>query len=196
MIDIEGAVDADQRTLRAAAHALIGRLGLEPALTELGRPQLVGSLALGVAVFRDVDLTVAVPRLDADCRERVAVLGGRLAVHADVRVINWRNDTGRWNTDPGYPDGLYLGIEAAAPDEPSWTFDLWFVDEPDRQPDLDHLRTLAPRLDAESRRAIVAIKRELTTAAGRPRGFDVYRAVLDHGVRTAADFTAWRERTD
>jgi hypothetical protein len=195
MIDIEDAPDADQRTLRAEAKGLIDRLGLEPSLIELGRPQLVGSLALGVAVARDVDVTITVPRLDHDCRARVAALGGRLAVHPDVRVINWRNDTGRWNTEPDYPDGLYLGIEAAAPDAPPATFDLWFVDEPDRQPDLAHLHTLAPRLDADSRRAIVAIKQALTTATGRPRGFDVYRAVLDHGVQTVEDFIAWRDRT-
>jgi len=79
---------------------------------------------------------------------------------------------------------------------PASTSCQWFVDEPDRQPDLDHLRTLAPRLDAESRRAIVAIKRELTTSSGRPRGFDVCRAVLDHGVRTAAEFTARRDCAD
>ncbi len=39
-----------------------------------------------------------------------------------------------------------------------WSLDLWFVDEPARQPDLRHLHDLLPRPTDETRRAILEIK--------------------------------------
>lgn len=72
--------------------------------------------------------------------------------------------------------------------------DIWFVDEPDRQPDLRHVRELPPRLTAETRAAILLIK---SAWAGRPeyrrdvRSWDICTAVLDHQVRTPAEFTDW-----
>jgi hypothetical protein len=56
---------------------------------------------------------------------------------------------------------------------------------------LQHLRQLAPHLTAETRSAILEIKRawvdrpEYRTAV---TSFDIYTAVLDHGVRSVAEF--------
>ncbi|WHT16722.1 hypothetical protein N8J89_26750 [Crossiella sp. CA-258035] len=66
------------------------------------------------------------------------------------------------------------------------TFDLWFVDRPDRQPDLEHLRTLAPRLDDTSRAPW------RSRPSWPPSRFEVYRAVLDHGISGIEAFDAWR----
>ena len=62
-----------------------------------------------------------------------------------------------------------------------WKIDVWFVDEPDLQPDLEHVRALPPRLTDAARLAILRIKE---VWAGRPgyRSYDVYTAVLDSGV--------------
>ena len=99
-----------------------------------------------------------------------------------------RDDTGAWNTDPRYPDGLYLGVRYRAREGAEWNLDLWFVDEPDRQPDLAHLGDLAPALDEQRRATILAIKAARAERSPEPeRGssFDVYRAVLDGGVTRA-----------
>jgi hypothetical protein len=71
-----------------------------------------------------------------------------------------------------------------------WT---WFVDEPDRQPDLAHLQQLAPRLTDEHRAAILDIKRALLGHPDLPPvpGIHVYEAVLDHAVTTPQQFDAW-----
>jgi hypothetical protein len=67
----------------------------------------VGSAALGLMVWPDLDLTVVCRRLDA---EAVAGAGASLAGHPRVREVRFIDDTGDWNTDPTYPDGLYLGL--------------------------------------------------------------------------------------
>lgn len=182
--------DVEELRLQKRAQQVRGRLNLTNSLPRIGQTTLTGSAALGVMVARDIDLTVAVDDLDLRLQE-VVELGARLAVRPDVRVVTFRNDTGRWNTDEGYPDGLYLFVECADDLGDTWTLDIWFVDEPGRQPDLQHVETLRPRIDPERQAAILAIKR--ATRGRRPNGtrlpsFEIYQAVLDHGVRTPAEF--------
>ncbi|WP_438489405.1 hypothetical protein [Streptomyces sp. S186] len=185
-----------QALLQAEADEVVDDLGLERRLAGLGTEVRVGSSALGLMVRRDIDITVVCGALDEAMKEAVAGVGGGLAVHERVRQVCFRDDTGHWNTDPRYSDGLYLGVEYRRVDGAVWTLDIWFVDEPERQPDLAHVRTLTPRLNDEFRGAILRIKEAL---AGRPdgrgvAGYDVYRAVLDHGVGTVEGFDAWWER--
>jgi hypothetical protein len=185
-----------QDALQAEATAACGDLNLDELLPGAGRPVRVGSSALGLMVKRDVDITVICPALDPATLEAVAGIGARLAPHPRVRQVRFRDDTGPWNTDPGYPDGLYLGVDYRSPEGHDWNLDIWFVDEPDRQPDLAHLRTLAPRLTPGARRAILEIKQACEDRGLSVRGFDVYRSVLDDQVRTPEQFEAWRARPD
>lgn len=187
-----------QDELQAEADEVGKDLDLDESLGRLGDPVRVGSSALGLMVRRDLDVTVVCPRLDAGVHEAVAGTGARLALHERVRQVRLRNDTGAWNTDPGYPDGLYLGLDYRSPRGHRWSLDIWFVDEPDRQPDLTHLRTLPPRLTPEAREAILLIKHAWADSPEYGRGvrsWDVYRSVLDDGVRTVAGFEEWRSRS-
>jgi hypothetical protein len=34
---------------------------------------------------------------------------------------------GAWNIDPGYPDGLYLGVRYRSARGKDWNLDIWFV---------------------------------------------------------------------
>lgn len=177
--------------LEDRARQIRAQLGIDAALTRIGRPTLTGSAALRVMVAHDIDLTVAVTKLDSQSVDAVAGLGAKLATRPDVRVVTFRKDIGHWNTDPGYPDGLYLFVECTEDVGDVWTLDIWFVDEPDRQPDLQHVQSLRPRIDPVTQAAILAIKR--ATNGRRPDGtrlpsFEIYQAVLDRGVRTPEEF--------
>ncbi|MEV5544318.1 hypothetical protein AB0L13_46785 [Saccharopolyspora shandongensis] len=182
-----------QELINREARRVAAELDLLAVLGAVGEPVQVGSSALRVMVRRDLDVTVVCRELDRDAHLAVARIGAELAVLERVREVRFRDDTGMWNIDPRYPDGLYLGVSYRALDGADWTLDIWFVDRPDRQPDLEHLRTLAPRLDDEHRALVLAIKEEL---AKRPAegiaSYEVYRAVLDHGVTTTAEFDDWR----
>ncbi|MFG2051978.1 hypothetical protein ACGFIW_31665 [Micromonospora sp. NPDC048935] len=183
-----------QHELQSEAADLRADLALDDVLARHGRVTGVGSAALGLMVWRDLDLTVVVPTLDAG---GVAETGALLALHRQMREVCFRNDTGDWNTDPRYPDGLYLGLQCRSRAGQRWKIDIWFVDEPDRQPDLAHVRDLPTRLTEETRAAILLVK---DAWAGRPEygksvsSWDIYAAVLDDGVRTPADFEEWIRR--
>jgi hypothetical protein len=187
-----------QDQLVAETSVVSSDLKLEKLLISAGKPVRVGSAALGLMVRRDLDITVVCPELGAAAQETVAQIGARLALHERVWRVEFRNDTGSWNADPSYPDGLYLGLGYRSPQGHGWNLDIWFVDEPERQPDLDHVRTIPGRLTPDARAAILQIKHEWKDRAeyGKSvRGYDVYRSVLDDGVRTPEEFDQWRQRT-
>lgn len=186
-----------QDELQAEADAVSADLGLAEVLAAIGDPVRVGSAALGLMVHGDLDITVTCPSLRGPTAGAVAQAGARLALHPRVWQVEFRDDTGAWNTDPDYPDGIYLGLRYRSAAGRDWNADIWFVDQPERQPDLAHLRDLAPRLTPEIRLAILAIKHALKTdppPGGRVRSYHVYVAVLDDGVRTPGQFAQWRAR--
>lgn len=184
-----------QRQLQAEADDLVQALDLTAQLQELGAPTRVGSSALGLMVRRDIDITVSCTKLDATTLAAFAQLGARLMQRTDLVVgVRFRNDAGSWNAEPqNYPDGLYLGLSARTAASANWTFDIWLVDEPERQPDLAHLRTLLPRLTDADRVVILAIKHVLAADTTEPKlpSALVYEAVMDHGVLDVEGFRAW-----
>jgi hypothetical protein len=185
-----------QEELQAEAEAVHKHLNLEK-LEELGKPVKVGSAALGLMVRRDLDITVICPVLDETATNSIARIGGELIRHPRVRLVTMRDDTGHWNVDPGYPDGLYLGVKYRSLQGKDWNLDIWFVDEPDRQPDLAHLKAIPEKLTPEARLAILAIKQAWTKHAGYGSvvsSYDVYTAVLEHDVRSPEQFEQWRKR--
>jgi len=185
-----------QATLQAEANVIVDRLDLDNALRRIGNPVRVGSSAPGVMVRRDIDITVICDRLDQATHAAVVQLGGKLALHPSIGTVCLRNDSGFWNRSPEeYPDGLYLGLTYRAQNDTDWTFDIWFVDEPERQPDLRHLQTILPNLSATARETILRIKTALAAGSvesGKPvSSYLVYNAVLDAGVNDLAEFEAW-----
>jgi hypothetical protein len=159
----------------------------------VGTPTRTGSSALGLMVRRDIDITT-VGDLDV---ERIFALGQRLATHPRVWRITFRNDTGNWNKSTDYVDGLYWLVEYVDEAGDPWTLDLWFLAEGTTQFDLEHMKTLPQRLTTEARTAILRIKADRqaqnTQAASPPMpSFEIYEAVLDHGVRTPAEFERYR----
>ena len=182
---IEPALERE-RALQEEATAVLDDLHLLPLLEAVGRPVQVGSVALGLMVARDIDLTVRCPGLELD---RVFGALQPLAVHPRVRELRFRNDTGGWNVDPDYPDAIYWGLRHRSAAGEDWNLDLWFIHEESRQFDLDHLESVPPRLTPEARLAILEIKE---ACLGRPwySSHGITTAVLDHGVRTAPEFRA------
>lgn len=193
----DAALLAAQAERQAEADAVVQLLDLENQLGALGRPIRVGSSAMGVMVRRDIDITVVCDRLDGDTLRHLSDLATSLMARTDsVCEVRLRNDTGHWNREPeAYPDGLYLWLSVRMPDQADWTIDIWLIDEPARQPDLAHLETLLPRLEDADRAAILRIKHALDALspgkALHPSAW-VYEAVMDHGVKTFAEFEVWK----
>lgn len=188
----------NQRLLQKEADQVVELLQLDGLLSRIGRPVRVGSSAMGLMVRRDIDITVICKKLSSVTRAAFVQVGAKLMLmDRNVISVRFRNDTGAWNTDPAsYPDGLYLGVSARTNEGTDWTLDIWAVDQPDRQPDLNHLRTLLSHLDDDRRRTILLIKQALATEQphtleGRVPSAYVYDAVVDDGVGSVKQFMEW-----
>src|SRR5450755_124459 len=134
----------DQRLLEEEADGVVELLQLEALLSNIGKPIRVGSSAMGLMVRRDIDVTVICKDLSSETRAAFIQAGAKLMLmDRHVVSVRFRNDTGAWNTGPAsYPDGLYLGVSTRTNEGIDWTLDIWAVDQPERQPDLKHLRAL------------------------------------------------------
>ncbi|NEN83054.1 hypothetical protein [Paenibacillus elgii] len=180
-----------QHELQMEAKAVAKELKIDELLSSAGQPVRVGSAALGLMVWRDLDITVVCSKLNIDVVTRIA---SEIMVRQGVREVRFLNDSGVWNTDPGYPDGLYLGLKYKALSGMEWKLDIWFVDEPDKQPDLRHIETMPDRLTLELRESILTIKNSWATRVeyGKEvKSYDIYTAVLDDNVRTPLQFQEW-----
>lgn len=190
MIEREDLLDR-QLQLQAEAAAIAEEMHLDQMLAAAGTPVKVGSAALGLMVWRDLDMTVVCSELDIAA---ISGIAAQLMSNHRVRDLKFINDTGDWNTDPAYPDGYFLGITYQSKSGNTWELDIWFVDEPEKQPDLQHIRTIPARLTPAAIASILSIKTVWVSRAEygkQVKSFDIYTAVLDHHVRTPAEFERW-----
>src|ERR671935_386395 len=95
-----------QRALQIEAEQVARDIRLMELAQPLGDPVLVGSAALGLMVWRDLDVTVVCPRLDIDA---VVEVGSRLAA-LNVRLAGVPPDRGvvdEWPSRPGCDSSIW-----------------------------------------------------------------------------------------
>jgi hypothetical protein len=177
---------ARQDALHQEAAELLGTLA--PLFEGIGPPQVTGSFVSGLMVWRDLDVMV-LGGADFAPQDVLALLGRALALpgltgfdYADERGD--RSPTGE-QRDERYHVAARLG---------RWRFDLsiWLYD------DHAHVTAFHERLrtslTGDQRLTILRIKDEWHRRPEYPdevSGFEIYTAVLDHGIRTPAEFGAW-----
>ena len=165
--------------LQAEARSVLALL--EP----LGPLSPTGSFVSGLMVRREVDVML-LGGPDFTPADVLALLGKAVEIpgvtafaYADERAD--RSPTGA-QRDERFHVTLTVG---------EWEVDLsvWLNDDHARVTEWH--RELAGRLTEEERQAILAIKSVWHERAEYPGSFDVYTAVLEHGVRTAVEFGVW-----
>lgn len=173
--------------LRSEADELLAS-GLRRLLDHFGEAHVVGSYALRLMVWRDLDIHIIRDRLEAAA---FFELGGRIASLLKPHRMHYRDET-RVAT-PGLPTGLYWGIYLGDERKDAWKIDIWASDAAAFEPVRAYGERLAARLSESSRAAILRIKSACWQHPQYRRGFssgDIYSAVLDHGVTDIDAF--WR----
>ena len=171
--------------IRSEADRILGS-GLLALLARYGEVHVVGSYALGLMTWRDLDIHLVQEHLDV---KAFFSLGGEITTLLQPRRMQFRDEL--LAGTPGLPNGLYWGIYLGGERAGAWKIDLWATN---RQ-GFDSVRRfsdeLASRLNDENRAAIVSIKAACWQHPQYRRGFtsaDVYAAVLDRGVRDVDAF--------
>ncbi len=184
-----------QGALQAEADEVMGRLQLLELLSRVGRPIVVGSKALGLMVWRDVDIEIYCPVLSPDA---IFDAVRPLASVPGIYRLNYRDWSGP-RAVPDLPDGYYWGVRYRPDTGQEWKFDLWFVlEHTTHRMGSEMLSSLPPRLTPEIRRTILRLKSlwfEHPSYRHTVYSTDIYNAVLEHGVATPEQLERYlRER--
>jgi hypothetical protein len=172
--------------LRAEADRLLAS-GLRALLAAYGEVHVVGSYALRLMAWRDLDLHVVRDDLD---RRSFFDLGARVADLLAPPRMHFRDDTAG---TPGLPAGLYWGVYLGDERAGAWKVDIWATGRAEFDRVRAHADAVAARLTEPARRAILRIKAACWQDPGYRRRFsatDIYTAVLDRGVTDPAEFRA------
>jgi hypothetical protein len=181
-----------QNLLQAESRQVLAELDLIACLNRLGHAEHVGSSVSGLMVWRDLDVGARCPGPSA---ERVFETLQPIMTHPRVHEVLYQEETG-----PRSPSGepqdqrYYFVLRYTTAANQRWKIDvsIWLTDAPRNQ--LRHLDYLAEQLTEETRLAILWIKdvwHQLPTYTNEVGGTDIYTAVLEHGVRTPAQFAAY-----
>lgn len=169
---------------RQQAKAILDDLGLLEKWRRFGRPVLVGAVSFDLAVAPDIDMEVYCPELRiehgfqvlAECALNPRVIAAQFlnALSSPDKALYWQL---RYRTDNGT----------------EWKIDMWSAPEDyDLPRGEDFVQPMKDSLTDETRAAILALKE--ARAEDRLPAFlsvDLYRAVLDGGVRTVSDMQRW-----
>lgn len=168
------------------AYQAIKKLGLVERWEKVGKPVLVGSMRFGAMVSANIDMEVYT---DAPLPHVGFAVIGELAETPGVTEIRYLNAM------DGPDQGLYWFIQYEDGSGVTWGIDVWLVahDHPYAYVADRLAAAMEKRLDAESRRRILSIKRDLPQEL-KVRGVDIYKAVLKDGVETAEAMVAWLEK--
>ena len=172
---------------REKALKIIEKLGLVERWSRYGNPVLVGAIRYGLMVALDIDLEIYT---DSPKIEHGFEAMSGLARLPGVWQVNFSNEL------EGPDQGLYWQIRYRDETGELWNVDSWFVghDHPHAHWGEKFAGAMQKALTDGKRRVILEIKEALQGETG-VRGIDIYRSVLESGVRTVTEFRKWSEYT-
>lgn len=165
------------------ARAILDELGLIASWSRFGRPVVVGAVAYELVLDPDIDLEIYCPRLDP--ADGFAVLA-RAARCPGMREGHFENHL----SDPD--KALYWRIDYRDAVGEAWKIDMWSAPDDYPLPRGEHLvGPLRRALTPELREAILRLKSWRKAAGVSFLSIDLYRAVVDGGVRQPEDLALW-----
>jgi hypothetical protein len=172
-------------TIRTEADDIL-RSGLQTMLGRHGFVHIVGSHALGLMTWRDLDIHVV--REDLDVRVFFD-LGGEIARLLKPHRMHFRDESTVGT--PGLPREYYWGVYLGDERSGAWKIDIWQTNRQAFNVVRRFGDDLSARLNDANRAVILEIKAACWHHPQYRRGFtsaDVYAAVLDRGVRDVPGF--------
>jgi hypothetical protein len=169
---------------RHIAECILAELGLLQKWSVFGRPVIVGALAYDLLVSPDIDMEIYCPVLKIEHGLQVI---GECALHPRITKARFSNELG------GRDKALYWQLRYRYDDANEWKIDMWSAPADYDLPRAEHLvEPMRAALIPETRWAILELKEmRLADSTLACPSIDLYRAVLDDGVRSAAELRSW-----
>lgn len=185
----DGELLAHSAAMCRTAHDIMASLRLMEHWSRHGRPVLVGAVAHDLVWGPDIDLEVYCPSLRVE--DGFAVLAACSAVATEGPCAVLGAEYGNFLNGP---DGaLYWRLRIGTADGTEWKVDMWSAPDDYALPRGERLVAPLRRAMTEEVRVAVLRLKHLREQGALPEclSIDLYRAVLDGGVRSVEDFRAW-----
>ncbi len=177
-----------QDMLQNEAHSVVEELNLVNLLSEIGSVRILGSSALGLMTWRDIDVAVSSPGLTIG---RAYESLQALLKHPRVKEVRYLNESGCFNPRGlPYDERYFFMIRYDKQVESDWKIDISFWLSEGMHPEPMH-DMVKQQLTPDTRLAILHIKNvwyKLPFYRQEVSSVDIYDAVLLHNVRTLAAF--------
>lgn len=174
-----------QKRLHEQAEKILKELNLIKVLERCGDTKIVGSYALELMSWPDIDIVVVT---EPDYKQYLDLVN-YLFEKENVYSLNLQDF--RKSIYPDRPKGIYCGISYLVKPKTFWKIDIWFL--PDDKT-LNIVNEIKSQLTDTTRIIILKIKnemREKTKHGKEVSGVDVYKAVLDNGVKDLEGFSQY-----
>ncbi len=181
-----------QQDLQVEAQEIIHELDIVAHLGQVGEVFQIGSLVSGLMVWRDLDFSIV-------CRDHdpSAIFRAMTPILSDERTIKleYLNEAGfRAPSDAPDDERLYFVVnhETAAGNVWKLDFSFWFTMQ--GRGEIMYPHRVREQLTEETRLAILWLKdiwRRSPTYPYEVGGYEIYDAVLNHGVRTPERLRAY-----
>jgi hypothetical protein len=175
-----------QRLLQEEAQNVLKELNLVELLRTAGVVRQTGSTVLGLMVWRDIDLQVSSPRLSL---ERAFEIIHPLLTHPHVKHVRYLHQSDHFKL-ADLDERYFFMVYYERPGQAEWKLDISFWLGEGIRPEPLH-DAMTQQLTPESRLTILRIKEvwyQLPAYRVEVASTDIYDAVLQHGVRTLAEF--------
>jgi hypothetical protein len=184
-----------QRALQDEAAAVIAELDLGRRLNTFGPAHMTGSFVSGLMVWRELDIMF----LGGPDLSPTDVLAGLARLVALPGIVGFEYVDERGHRSPtGQPrdERFHVSVTYLRSGD-TWRLDLTFWLHDAHENVTAWHESLRHSLTAEQREAILWIKdvwHRRVEYPGSISGLDIYQAVLEHDVRTPAEFQRWLAR--
>lgn len=188
-----------EEKLQKEAKEVLNKLDLIKLLSKYGQPEIVGSLALGLMTWRDIDLEIICEKLD---RNFITEIATYLIKQPSRRVDLTIADNSDQFSSSG-PKSLYIGFkyfgDELEPNEiygsnpKAWKIDMHFLLIDDVRA-IKKTKELDSKLTEQTREIILKIKNILASNPGYRKeitSLDIYTAVLDYNVKNITNFKSY-----
>lgn len=179
-----------QDVLQKEATEILSKLSLMDFLSKFGDAKVIGSMALGLMTWRDIDIDLAVDELKkSDYFQTVQYLFSNTEVKRLILSDN-RKLSDKLIAQ-GIPESMYLGVFVKAKGDNEWKIDIRFIKDSLVRTE-KYIDETKSRLTDKNRKIILEIKDAVCT---HPKyihkkifGVDIYSSVLNGQVKNIDEF--------
>ncbi len=179
LLNMDGLL-AQQSRLQSQAHEVLESLHLIGLLSRYGQPRIVGSVALGLMTWRDIDVDLEITGEIVD--DHFWQVARHVLAQDGVTLVSLVDN--RKGFEYECPPSMYIGVKWRSDDGAEWKMDIRFVSEQHAIAH-DYVESIRSRLTDGKRSAILGIKQVIAQDPRYGREISsvkIYAAVLDAGV--------------